>query len=104
VETPEKKPRFAAMRMVPKVNGAEIQALLPERLVEEVMVKNDACQEYSCLDGSPRRHESLAPGSGKKAAKVLPLVHTLIANIKGNIRGVHHGVSPMHLPRYLAEF
>jgi hypothetical protein len=32
------------MRMVPKVNGAEIQALLPERLVEEVMVINYARQ------------------------------------------------------------
>jgi hypothetical protein len=44
------------------------------------------------------------PGSGKEAPKVLPWVHTLIANIKGNIRGIHHGVSPKHLPRYLGEF
>jgi hypothetical protein len=35
---------------------------------------------------------------------VLPWVHTLIANIKGNSRGIHHGVSPKHLPRYLGEF
>jgi hypothetical protein len=27
-----------------------------------------------------------------------------VGDIKGNIRGVHHGVSPKHLPRYLAEF
>jgi len=44
------------------------------------------------------------PGSGKEAPKILPWVHTLIANMKGNIRSNHHGVSPKHLPRYLAEF
>jgi hypothetical protein len=55
------------------------------------------------LDGSRRRQEWLVPGSGKGAVKVLPWLHTLIANIKGNISGVYHGVQPKHLPRYLAE-
>ena len=41
---------------------------------------------------------------GKNAARLFPWVHTLIANVKGNIRGVYHGVSDKHLPRYLAEF
>ena len=105
VETPGNKPRFAAMRMVPRVNGEEIQALVRERLVQEAVVKTDGWQGYSFLDGSPQHHhEWLVPGSGKEAPKVLPWVHTLIGNIKGNIRGVHHGVRPKHLPRYLAEF
>jgi hypothetical protein len=43
------------------------------------------------------------PGSGKEAVNVLPWLHTLITNIKGNISGVYYGVSPKHLPRYLAE-
>jgi hypothetical protein len=34
------------------------------------------------------------PVRGKEAPKVLLWVHTLVANIKGNIRGVHHCVSP----------
>ncbi len=104
VETPGNKPRVAARRMVPRVSGQEIQALVRERLVAEVVVKTDGWQGYSVLDDSIRRHEWLVPGSGKEAAKVLPWVHTLIANIKGNIRGVYHGVSPKHLPLYLAEF
>jgi len=106
VETPtEKKPRFAAMRMVPRVSSAEIQPLVRERLAAEAVIKTDGWQGYSFLDFAPGvRHEWLVPGSGKEAPKVLPWVHTLIANIKGNIRGVHHGVSPKHLPRYLAEF
>ena len=98
VETPGKKPRFAAMHMVPRVSGQEIQALVRARLVAEVVVKTDGWQGYSFLDALPYRHEWLVPGSGKEAPKVLPWVHTSIANIKGNIRGVHHGVSPKHLP------
>lgn len=49
-------------------------------------------------------HERLIPGSGKEVLKVSPWVHTLVANIKDNISGVHHGVSPKNLPRYLAKF
>jgi hypothetical protein len=36
METPEAKPRFAAMRMVPRVSAPEIQALVQERLAAEV--------------------------------------------------------------------
>jgi hypothetical protein len=69
----------------------------------EAVIKTDGWQGYSFLDASPSlQHEWLVPGSGKQAPKVLPWVHTLIANIKGNKRGIHHGVSPKHLPRYLA--
>jgi hypothetical protein len=81
VETPENKPRFAAICMVPRVSGEEIQTLVRERLAAEMMVKTDDWQGYSVLDGSPGRHEWLVLGSGKEAVKVLPWVHTLIANI-----------------------
>jgi len=57
--------------------------------------------------GAPNQqtnHEPVVVGCGQNAAKVLPWVHTLIANIKGNIRGVYHGVSSKHLKRYLPEF
>jgi hypothetical protein len=104
VETTTDKPRFAAMRMVPRVSSAEIQPLVRERLAAEAVLKTDGWQGYS-LDASPSlHHEWLVSGSGKEAPKVLLWVHTLIANIKGNIRTIHHGVSPKHLHRYLAEF
>jgi transposase-like protein len=91
---PADKPRFAAMRIVPRVSSEEIQSLVRERLATEAVIKTDGWQGYSFLDASPGlRHEWL-----------VPWVHTLIANIKGNIRGIHHGVSPKHRPRYLAEF
>jgi hypothetical protein len=105
METPADKPRFAALRLVPRVSREEIQALVQERLDTEAVIKTDGWQGYSFLDAAPGlRHEWLVPGSEKEAVKVLPWVHTLIANMKGNIRGIHHGVSPKYLPRYLAEF
>jgi transposase-like protein len=91
--------------MVPQVSRDEIQPLIKERLATEAVIKTDGWQGYSFLDASPHyQHEWLVPGSGKEAPKVLPWVHTLIATIKGNIRSIHHGVSPKHLPRYLGEF
>src|SRR3974377_748179 len=105
VETPTDKPRFAAMRLVPQVSSEEIQVLVQERLATEAVIKTDGWQGYSFLDASPPlRHEWLGPGSGKEAPKVLPWVHTLIANMKGNIRGIHHGVSPNHSPPSPGEF
>jgi len=50
----------------------------------------------------PYRHEWLVPGSGKSAEGPAG-VHTLIANIKGNIRLVSIMASAQALPRYLAN-
>lgn len=46
----------------------------------------------------------LSDEPNKEALKQLKWVHVLTANVKGNIRGVYHGVSEKHLGRYLAEF
>ena len=91
VETPTDKPRFAAMRLVPRVSGEEIQVLVKERLATEAVIKTDGWQGYSFLDAAPGlRHEWLVPGSRKEALKVVPWAHNLIANIKGNNLGIHH--------------
>lgn len=53
-------------------------------------------------DGSERAR--LMIRSAKDALKELRWAQVLLSNIKGNIRGVHHGVSVKHLGRYLSEF
>ena len=58
VETPADKPRFAALRLVPRVSREEIQALVQERLATEAVIKTDGWQGYSFLDAAPGlRHE-----------------------------------------------
>src|SRR3974377_2185821 len=80
VETPTEKPGCAAMRLVPRVSGEEIQALVRERLAAEVVIKTDGWQGYSFLDASPRqRHEWLGAGAGKKGGEGLPWGHTFFA-------------------------
>ena len=104
VETKEDKPGFAKMHQVPNVSAHQIHVMAHTALDEEVVVRTDGWRAYRVLNNNQRTHEPIVVGDGRNAVKVLPWVHTLIANIKGNIRGVYHGVSNKHLDRYLAEF
>jgi len=104
VETQGEKPGFATMQQVETLAGDEIHQALKDRLEEDVVGRTDGWRAYGVLNSGRTQHQPVAVGSGNNAVKVLPWVHTLIANVKGNIRGVYHGVSPQHLSRYLAEF
>jgi transposase-like protein len=104
VETKGGKPGFAKMHPVPAVSGPEIVSQWEDCLKEEAVIRTDGWQAYRALASETRRHEPTVVGEGANAVKVLPWVHALIANAKGNIRGVHHGVSPKHLSRYLSEY
>ena len=68
------------------------------------MARTDGWQAYRVLNSESSFHVPTVTGSEKNTARLFPWVHTLIVNVKGNIRGVYHGVSDNHLPRYLAEF
>jgi transposase-like protein len=104
VETKEEKPGFAKMHQVPTVSAHQIHEMANTVLGEAVVVRTDGWRAYRVLNNNQRTHKPIVVGDGRNAVKVLPWVHTLIANIKGNIRGVYHGVSSKHLDRYLAEF
>jgi hypothetical protein len=93
------------MRLVPRVSSAGNQPSVHERLAAEAVIKTDSWQGYSFVDTSPDlQHEWLVSGSGKEAQKVLPWVQTLIANWKGNIRGIQHTFSPKLQAHNLGEF
>jgi hypothetical protein len=68
------------------------------------VARTDGWQAYRVLNSESSFHVPTVTGSGKNAARLFPWVHTLITNVKGNIRGVYHGFSDKHLTRYLAEF
>ena len=73
VETPADKPRFAAMRMVPRVSSAEIQPLVQERLAAEAVIKTDGWQGYSFLDTFPDSSMSgWCPVRGRKRRRSCP--------------------------------
>lgn len=104
VENTEDNPGFAKMCQVKKVSKNEIDKKMKTHIQQGCIVRTDGWRAYGIFDSEQTKHEPVVVGSGQNAAKVLPWVHTLIANIKGNIRGVYHGVSSKHLKRYLPEF
>ena len=104
VETQKDKPCFATMQKVEQLSGDEISQVLTDRLDDEVVSRSDGWRVYGVLNSRNRTHRPVIVGTGENAVKVLPWVHTVIANVKGTIRGIYHGVSPNHLSRYLSEF
>lgn len=104
VQTLENNSGFAKMQQVRNMSGSAIDEIAQAAFDENVVVRTDGWIAYRVLDNEKSNHEPVVVGSGKNAVRLLPWVHTLIANIKGNIRGVYHGVSSKHLQSYLAEF
>jgi hypothetical protein len=99
----EKGPKHAFMRVLDNVDAKEIKEAAGQTLVAGSCVSTDGLGSY--LSGlSGLEHDRMVLGSPKAASEKLPWVHIVIANVKGMLRGVHHGVSPRHLQPYLSEF
>lgn len=104
VESRGDKAGFAAMRHVPEVSRSEITSLASDKISRGSTIRTDGWSAYRVLGSNGYDHEYVVLMKDKAGLEQLKWVHTLIANIKGNIRGVHHGVGQKHLARYLGEF
>jgi transposase-like protein len=104
VEVKNDKPGFATIKQVENLGADQISQGLKDCLEEDVELRTDGWRSYGSLHSGKMKHSPVVIGTGKNAIKVLPWVHTLIANVKGTIRGVYRGVSTRHLSRYLGEF
>jgi transposase-like protein len=103
VETKKDRLGFANMQKVEQLSGDEISQVLTDRLDDNVLSRSDGWRAYGVLKTRNRTHAPVIVSTGEHEVKVLPWEHTVIANVKGNIRGRYHGVSPKHLSRYLSE-
>ena len=91
------------MRVLEGVKAEQIKEAANQTINAGSSVRTDGLN--SCRSGlSGFEHDRMVLGSGPAASEKLPWVHILIANVKGMLRGVHHGVSPDHLQPYLSEF
>ena len=105
VEDRGRKAGFAKMHKVENVRSDHIRPIADNGFAEGTVAKTDGLRAYAAaFRDSHHKHEAVLVGSGTQAPKLLPWVHTLLANIKGNIRGVYKGVHHKHLQRYLDEF
>lgn len=59
---------------------------------------------YQVIVGDGLDNTRLLAGLDGNPRKRLPWIQVLLATIKGNLRGVHHGVSKKHLKRYINEY
>lgn len=104
VESRDKHAGFTVMQHVPAVDSDHVLSLAQDRIRPASGVRTDGWRAYQTLGSKGFVHEPVIVSKDKQALKQLKWVHVMIANVKGNIRGVYHGVSSKHLSRYLAEF
>jgi transposase-like protein len=100
----DRRPQFTNMIKVQNMEENNIKEPLAEHIAKESIITTDGYSSYKVLKKYDYIHIPLVIGEPKQAGKLLPWVHIMIANVKSNIRGTHHGVSPKHLQRYLSEF
>ncbi len=104
VEMKNNRPTFAVIDPVESVSILNVRKFAQEFIQAPCTVFSDGHRSYHTLNLGNSVHYPVVVGLPRNAHKLLPWVHTLLGNLKGWIRGVHHGIFTRHLKRYLAEF
>ena len=97
VESLDKHAGIAVMMHVPAVDGDQILTIAQDKIQPASDVRTDGWRAHQKLESNEFGHEAVIVSKDKEALKQLGWVHVLIANVKGNLRGVYHGVSAKHL-------
>lgn len=95
--------RFVKMIVIDDLKGQTIGDKVSENIKYDTVVKTDNYSSYSKLKDQVWCHipQKVSP---KEAGKVLPWVHTMIANAKRTLLGIHHMISNKYSQNYLDEF
>ena len=103
VESGDKCAGFAVMRHVPNAGGDQLLGIAQSDIAPGACIRTDGWRGYGILGKNGYHHEKVTISKDTSALAKLRWVHVLAADVKGNLRGIHHGVSQKHLNRYLAE-
>lgn len=95
--------RYVKMQVVNDLSSDSINDVLRNKVTKKSSLITDGWTGYQKLNTIVKKHHYYTIPS-KLADKVLPWVHTMIANVKRNILGNHHWVSDTYLQNYLNEF
>ena len=101
-----KKPtkfRYVRMLVVDNLKGHTVGEKVSENIKYDTVVKTDNYTSYSKIKDHVWCHisQKVKP---EETGKVLPWVHTMIANAKRTLLGVHHMISKKYAQNYLDEF
>jgi transposase-like protein len=102
VETRTKGAGFVAMKAVETISKKTVRNFLTFHLETGQHVKTDAFPALNAVAEKHDHKKKVTPP--EKASEWLPLVHTMIGNMKKFINGTFHGVSSGFLQEYLDEF
>ena len=98
------KPSYLKMQVTNDVTKNTIEKFVDTNIASQSRIKTDKFKSYNFLTKKGYHHTPIRIYNPKETLEYLPWVHIMIGNIKGILRGVHHGVSPKHLQRFLSEF
>ena len=97
------KLRFIKMKVLDSLDSVTIETQVKEHIHPKATVQTDGYRSYSNLKHYVKKHVSnVVPP--EEASKILPWVHTMIANAKRNLLGIHHMMTLGYVQNYLDEF
>jgi len=93
------------LQVVPNRGAKALCGFVEDAVLPGSLIVTDGWRAYNALAERGYEHLPAAEsGEAKVAEEYLPIVHLVFSNLKGWLRGCHHGVSPQHLQAYLNEF
>jgi len=95
--------RYVRMIVVDDLKGKTVGEKVLENIKYDSVVKTDNYTSYSKIKDHVWCHITKRV-SPKEAGNVLPWVHTMIANAKRTLLGIHHMISNKYSQNYLDEF
>ena len=98
------KPSFVKMQVSNDIKKTSVEEFVEENIKPQSIIKTDKYKSYLFLKTKNYEHNPIRIYNPKETLEYLPWVHILIGNVKGLLKGVHHGVSAKHLQRFLSEF
>jgi len=91
--------------VIPDRSAKSLEMFALESVQPGTHVTTDDWPGYDKLPYKGYRLTQVAQrGDADVAEASLPLIHLVFGNLKTWLNGVHHGVSPHHLPAYLNEY
>ena len=93
------------LAVVPDRSARALGGFVKTVVVPGARIITDDWSGYAGLTKHGFNHVAIAErGDPQVAEEFMPIVHLVFSNLKTWLRGIHHGVSPQHLPTYLNEF
>ncbi len=94
---------FVKMIVMDDLTSTGINYEVKKHVDSNATIISDKWRGYSKLSDVVKTHKPMEVPS-KKAGQLLPWVHTMIANAKRQLLGVHHSVGTDNLQNHLNEF